>query len=109
MKFYICNHCGNIIAYVKSSGVPVVCCGEKMQELVPNTTDAAVEKHVPVIQIDGSKVTVTVGSAEHPMIQEHYIQWTALATRQGKQRKELQTRERSQAELVLYEGDESEV
>ena len=55
MKFYICNHCGNIIAYVKSSGVPVVCCGEKMQELVPNTTDAAVEKHVPVIQIDGSK------------------------------------------------------
>ena len=68
MKFYICNHCGNIIAYVKSSGVPVVCCGEKMQELVPNTTDAAVEKHVPVIQIDGSKVTVTVGSAEHPMI-----------------------------------------
>ena len=56
MKFYICNHCGNIIAYVKSSGVPVVCCGEKMQELVPNTTDAAVEKHVPVIQIDGAKV-----------------------------------------------------
>ena len=109
MKFYICNHCGNIIAYVKSSGVPVVCCGEKMQELVPNTTDAAVEKHVPVIQIDGSKVTVTVGSAEHPMIQEHYIQWIALATRQGNQRKELQTRERSQAELVLYEGDESEV
>ena len=55
MKFYICNHCGNIIAYVKSSGVPVVCCGEKMQELVPNTTDAAVEKQVPVIQIDGSR------------------------------------------------------
>ena len=87
MKFYICNHCGNIIAYVKSSGVPVVCCGEKMQELVPNTTDAAVEKHVPVIQIDGSKVTVTVGSAEHPMIPEHYIQWIALATRQGNQKR----------------------
>ena len=65
MKFYICNHCGNIIAYVKSSGVPVVCCGEKMQELVPNTTDAAVEKHVPVIQIDGSKVTVTAVSYTH--------------------------------------------
>ena len=54
MKFYICNHCGNIIAYVKSSGVPVVCCGEKMQELVPNTTDAAVEKHVPVYPVDCS-------------------------------------------------------
>ena len=102
MKFYICNHCGNIIAYVKSSGVPVVCCGEKMQELVPNTTDAAVEKHVPVIQIDGSKVTVTVGSAEHPMIPEHYIQWIALATRQGNQRK------KPQAEFMLCEGDEAE-
>ena len=75
MKFYICNHCGNIIAYVKSGGVPVVCCGEKMQELVPNTTDAAVEKHVPVIQIDGAKVTVTVGSAEHPIILHFSIQW----------------------------------
>ena len=101
MKFYICNHCGNIIAYVKSSGVPVVCCGEKMQELVPNTTDAAVEKHVPVIQIDGSKVTVTVGSAEHPMIPEHYIQWIA-------QRKELQPGQKPQAEFMLCEGDEAE-
>lgn len=99
MKFYICNHCGNIIAYVKSSGVPVVCCGEKMQELVPNTTDAAVEKHVPVIQIDGSKVTVTVGSAEHPMIPEHYIQWIALATRQGNQRKSC-SRDRSRRQSL---------
>ena len=105
MKFYICNHCGNIIAYVKSSGVPVVCCGEKMQELVPNTTDAAVEKHVPVIQIDGAKVTVTVGSAEHPMIPEHYIQWIALATRQGNQRKELEAGQKPQAEFMLCEGD----
>ena len=48
MKFYVCSHCGNIIAYAKNSGVPVVCCGERMQELVPNTTDAAQEKHVPV-------------------------------------------------------------
>ena len=80
MKFYICSHCGNIIAYVKSSGVPVMGCGEKMQELVANTTDAAVEKHVPVVTVDGQKVTVTVGSAEHPMTPEHYIQWIALAT-----------------------------
>ena len=49
MKFYICDHCGNIVAYVKNKGVPVMCCGQKMRELVPNTTDAAVEKHVPVI------------------------------------------------------------
>ena len=60
--------------------------GKRCRNWFQNTTDAAVEKHVPVIQIDGSKVTVTVGSAEHPMIPEHYIQWIALATRQGNQR-----------------------
>ena len=61
MKFYICKHCGNIIAYVRSSGVPVVCCGEPMQEIIPGTTDGALEKHVPVIEVEGNKVTVRVG------------------------------------------------
>ena len=68
MRFYICEHCGNIVTFVKSSGVPVMCCGQKMTELVPGTTDAAVEKHVPVIQAEGAQVIVTVGSVEHPMI-----------------------------------------
>ena len=101
MKFYVCSHCGNIIAFVKSSGVPVVCCGEKMQELEPNTTDAAVEKHVPVVQVDGQKVTVTVGSTEHPMLPEHYIEWIALATKQGNQRKELKPGQKPQAEFMV--------
>ena len=68
MKFYICKHCGNIIAYVRSSGVPVVCCGEPMQEIIPGTTDGALEKHVPVIEVEGNKVTVRVGAVEHPML-----------------------------------------
>ena len=106
MKFYVCNHCGNIIAYVKSSGVPVVCCGDVMKELVPNTTDAAVEKHVPVIHTDGQKVTVTVGSAKHPMLEEHYIEWIALATKQGNQRKELKPGQEPQAEFMISEDDE---
>ena len=72
-KFYICSHCGNIIAFVKDKGVPVICCGEKMKEIIPGTTDAAVEKHVPVISQEGNIVTVSVGSIEHPMIPEHYI------------------------------------
>ena len=67
LKFYVCNHCGNIIAFVKNTGVPVMCCGEKMQELTANTTDAAQEKHVPVIQQEGDRVTVQVGSVAHPM------------------------------------------
>ena len=77
MQFYICEHCGNIVTFVKSSGVPVMCCGQKMTELIPGTTDAAVEKHVPVIQAEGAQVTVTVGSVEHPMLPEHYISMIA--------------------------------
>ena len=72
-KFYICKHCGNIIAKVKDTGVPVICCGEPMSEIVPGTTDAAVEKHVPVVKAEGSQVTVTVGAVEHPMLPEHFI------------------------------------
>lgn len=106
MKFYSCRHCGNIVAYVKDSGVRIVCCGEEMKELVPNTTDAAAEKHVPVIKEKGQKVTVEVGSAAHPMSQEHYIQWIALTTRQGNQRKELEPGQEPQAEFMICEGDE---
>ncbi|MCI1733676.1 MAG: desulfoferrodoxin [Bacteroidales bacterium] len=106
VKFFRCRHCGNIIAYVHSSGVKVVCCGEPMQELVPNTTDAAQEKHVPVVEVSGNKVTVTVGSVEHPMTPEHYIQWICLQTKQGNQRKELKPGEKPCACFTLCEGDE---
>ena len=89
MKFYVCEHCGNIVTFLKNTGVPVMCCGQKMTEIVPGTTDAAVEKHVPVISLSGSTVTVKVGSVEHPMIPEHFIQWIALETKQGQQIKHL--------------------
>ena len=88
-KFYICKHCGNIIAKVKDVGVPVICCGEPMSEIVPGTTDAAVEKHVPVWTVENGIVHVKVGSVEHPMLPEHYIEWVSLHTKQGNQRKEL--------------------
>ncbi|MBQ2428590.1 MAG: desulfoferrodoxin, partial [Ruminococcus sp.] len=78
MKFYICKTCGKIIAIVKDAPVPTMCCGQKMEEIVPGTTDAAVEKHVPVFEIKDQKVFVTVGEVAHPMIPEHYIEWIAL-------------------------------
>ena len=65
MKFYVCKHCGNIITFEENKGVPVICCGEKMSELVPGSVDAAAEKHVPVISVEGNKVTVTVGEVAH--------------------------------------------
>ena len=83
-RFFICKHCGNLIAMVKDTGVPVVCCGEPMQELVPNTTDGALEKHVPVVEKtahgSGYSVTVKVGSVTHPMLPEHYINLIAAVS-----------------------------
>lgn len=106
MKFYYCEHCGNIIAFVKSSGVPVFCCGEKMKELVPNTTDAAKEKHVPVVSVDGNRVTVEIGSVPHPMTEAHYIQWVVLQTKQLTQRKSLNPGDEPKAVFHLDGGDE---
>ena len=71
MKFFVCEKCGNFVEMVKESGAPMMCCGEKMKELVPGTSDGAVEKHVPVVNVEGNKVTVNVGSAEHPMVDAH--------------------------------------
>ena len=80
MKFYRCDHCGNIVTFVHSAGVPVMCCGQKMTELVPGTVDAAVEKHVPVVEVNGTRVEVKVGSVAHPMLPEHYIQIIAAVS-----------------------------
>ena len=100
-KFFKCAHCGNIIAFVEDKGVPVMCCGQKMDEIVPGTTDAAQEKHVPVISVDGNTVTVEVGSVEHPMLEEHYIQWIYLQTENGGQRISLHPNEAPEATFSI--------
>ena len=105
-KFFICEHCGNIIAMVKDAGVPVMCCGQKMTEIIPGTTDAAVEKHVPVYEIRGNMVYVTVGATEHPMLPEHYIEWISLQTKSGNQRKVLQPGSEPKACFAICDGDE---
>ena len=105
MKFYRCKHCGQIVAVVKATGVPLICCGEAMEEIVPGTTDAAVEKHVPVYSVDGGKVTVTVGEVEHPMQPEHYIEWIALKTTGGNQRKALKPGDAPKAVFAICDGD----
>ena len=107
MKFYICEHCGNIITFMKNVGVPVMCCGQKMTELVPGTSDGALEKHVPSVSADGQTVTVKVGEVEHPMLEAHYIQWVALETKTGVQIKNLQPGEKPEAVFVLPEGEEA--
>ena len=93
---------------VKPSGVPVMCCGQKMKELIPGTTDAAVEKHVPVYEVKDNIVTVTVGSVTHPMLPEHFIEWISIQTKFGNQRKVLKPSEEPKACFALCEGDEVE-
>ena len=107
-KFYICEHCGNIIAKVKDAGVPVMCCGQKMTELVPGTVDAAVEKHVPEYTVDGNKVVVKVGAVEHPMTEDHLIEWVSLQTKQGNQRKALAAGAAPEVFFRICDGDEVE-
>ena len=105
MKFYRCDHCGNIVTFVHSAGVPIVCCGQEMTELVPGTTDAAQEKHVPVAEVQGNEVLVKVGSVPHPMLEEHSIQWIALETNKGSQIKYLRPGEKPEANFALVEGE----
>ena len=107
-KFYICEHCGNIIAMVKNTGVPVMCCGRKMTELIPGTTDGAAEKHIPVYEVKNNKVLVKVGSAEHPMTAEHHIEWVSIQTKFGNQRKALKPDGKPEVCFAVCEGDEVE-
>jgi len=90
---------------IHSSGVKVKCCGEDMVELVPNTSDGAKEKHVPVVEVSGDKVTVKVGSVSHPMEAEHYIMWVYIQTEQGGQRKNLNPGDKPEATFALADGD----
>lgn len=105
MKYYICEHCGNIIEYVKETGVPVMCCGQKMTELIPGTSDGAHEKHVPVVKVNGDKVVVEVGTVEHPMVEAHYIQWIAIETTKGSQKIKLEYTDKARAEFKLADGE----
>ena len=108
MKFYKCKHCGQMVAIVKETGVPIICCGEPMEEIIAGTTDAAVEKHVPAFEVKANKVYVTVGAVEHPMLDVHYIEWVSLKTKQGNQRKALKPGDEPKVEFAICDGDEVE-
>lgn len=89
MDIYVCSHCGNIVYKVKDSKVPVFCCGKPMSELTANVVEASVEKHLPVVEVKDDVVRVNVGAVEHPMAEEHFIEWIYLETENGGQYKKL--------------------
>lgn len=100
-KFFICKHCGNLVGLVLNKGVPLICCGEKMMELVPNTVEASKEKHLPVVAVNENTVTVSVGSVPHPMEEAHYIGFIYLETKNGGQRKSLLPGDAPEATFAL--------
>lgn len=107
MKFYRCKKCGKVVTVLGESGEDMFCKNAEIEELIPNTTDAAGEKHVPVITKDGSKVHVEVGSVEHPMLDNHYITWIVLETKTGSQQVDLKPGMKPVADLFLLKGMKS--
>jgi len=106
-KFYVCRHCGNIVLKVKDAGVPLVCCGENMTELIPGTVDAALEKHVPKVTVSGSTITALIGEVTHPMQEEHFIEWIYMETEKGAQIKYLKPGEEPKAVFEVADGDKA--
>lgn len=104
VEFYRCEECGNIVALLKQGGGTLTCCGQAMTKLEANVTDAAKEKHVPVVVKEDGKIKVTVGSVPHPMLPEHFIQWIALVSGERVEFKFLQPGEEPKAE---FDGAES--
>lgn len=104
-KFLLCRRCGNLIEMINDSGVTPICCGTDMNELTPNSVEAATEKHIPVVEIDGNIAKVTVGSTLHPMEEAHYIEWIYLETSIGIKRVKLNPKEEPIASFALLEEE----
>ena len=103
VKFYVCPHCGNIVEMVHDAGVKPFCCGQKMDELVPNTVEASGEKHIPAVKVGEAKVEVNVGAVDHPMVDVHWIEWVQLVTDKGSYRKWLNPGEAPNVKFLLSE------
>lgn len=107
-KFYVCPVCGQIITKLKDQNIPVICCGQVMKQLVAGEVEASTEKHIPVCEKNGNVVNVVVGSVEHPMSPEHYIEWVCLKSKQTTQIKHLAPTDKPQAVFALANDDEVE-
>ena len=108
-RFYVCEHCGNLIGLINDAGVPMMCCGQKMTKLEVGVVEASHEKHIPVVSVDGNIVTVTVGEVVHPMTEEHSILWVYLKTDKGGQRKALKVGAEPTVRFALCDENALEV
>jgi superoxide reductase len=102
-EVYKCLVCGNIVEAVHAGGGTLVCCGQEMILQEENTTDGAVEKHVPVVEREGSTVKVKIGEAPHPMEDSHYIEWIEIIADGISYKKFLKPGDAPEAEFVVPE------
>ena len=102
-RFFKCQHCGNFVGLLTDKGAPLVCCGEPMAELVPNTVEASAEKHIPEVAISGNSISVQVGSVLHPMEEKHHISFIYVETEKGGQRKCLEIGTEPKAEFCFVD------
>ncbi len=98
---YKCNVCGNIVEVAHAGGGTLVCCGQEMRLLQENTVDASLEKHVPIIEKTETGIKVKVGSQEHPMNQEHYIEFIEVLADNKSYKKFLKPGDKPEAEFCL--------
>lgn len=105
MKFYTCKNCGNIMTIIKDTEVDANICADMMTEIVPNTTDAAGEKHLPVVTIKCGRANVNIGEVTHPMSEEHYITFICVETTSGFQIKYLKPTDEPTCSFAIPKGD----
>ena len=104
-RIFVCDGCSTMAMLIQGDG-QLACCGKEMKALEANTTDASQEKHVPVVQREGNRVLVKVGSAAHPMTDAHWIQWIYLQTKRGGQYRHLAPADAPEAAFLVAEDDE---
>ncbi len=102
-KFYTCRYCGNLIGMLHNAGIPMMCCGQKMELLVPNTTEAAGEKHLPVVTVEDGTIYVNVGEVSHPMAGAHHIEWLYIETENGGQHRIIHSGDAPEAAFCIGE------
>ena len=104
LQFFKCEHCGNVAVKLFDEGPALFCCGQQMTELVPDSVDASVEKHVPVVEITDD-IKVKIGAEEHPMIDTHWITMIVLETNRGFQYVNLEPGDKPEAQFTLAPGE----
>lgn len=104
-KFYVCEICGNFVGKIYDAAPKMTCCGQEMKELVANSVEASVEKHIPVVTCENDVLVVNIGSIDHPMEEAHYIDLVYVDTKKGGQKKHLKGQSKPRAEFVFVDDE----